>query len=251
AAHALLVGHQALREGARGGPTGLARAQSAVGQHAERLPGGVALPPHADAPVPGAGRGSGDHQAGAPPAVARRHPVLPPGGRAGAAARGAPRVSGRTKLALVAGGYVAALLVALGVVAVYVSLTSGPDRQASSGMYAFGDSLLFLGVLGVASVPASAVAVTVAVTGIAALVVYLGSQSADPAADSLTATFHAWSGPAVLRILVSPLCALAFGVAAVPAPSRGARILLGLGCLAEAIVFAWIAFVWARMLLSP
>jgi len=178
-------------------------------------------------------------------------------------------VSGRTKLALVAGGYVAALLVALGVVAVYVSLTSGPDRQASSGMYAFGDSLLFLGVLGVASVPASgaalfllrpyrwvwralsAVAVTVAVTGIAALVVYLGSQSADPAAGSLTATFHAWSGPAVLRILVSPLCALAFGVAAVPAPSRGARILLGLGCLAEAIVFAWIAFVWARMLLSP
>lgn len=35
------------------------------------------------------------------------------------------------------------------------------------------------------------------------------------------------------------------------APSRGPRMLLGLGCLSDAIVFAWITFIWARALLSP
>ena len=55
----------------------------------------------------------------------------------------------RGKVALVVTGYVVAVLVAAGVVAVYVALTDSPDRQASSGMYAFGDSLLFLAVFGV------------------------------------------------------------------------------------------------------
>jgi hypothetical protein len=53
------------------------------------------------------------------------------------------------KLGLVIGGYVAACLLASGVVYVYQLLTDNAVAQASSGMYAFGDLLLFLGVFGV------------------------------------------------------------------------------------------------------
>ena len=60
------------------------------------------------------------------------------------------------KVGLVGGGYLAAVLVAAGVVAAYVAATGGADRQVYGGMYAFGDMLLFLGVFGVAAVPATA-----------------------------------------------------------------------------------------------
>lgn len=62
------------------------------------------------------------------------------------------------KVALVLAGYIAAIVVASTVVYIYVLATDSPDRQASSGMYAFGDSLLFLAVLGVASLPATGAA---------------------------------------------------------------------------------------------
>ena len=55
------------------------------------------------------------------------------------------------KVTLILGGYVLAILVAFAVVSIYVAATSGPERQASSGMYAFGDSLLFLAVFGFAA----------------------------------------------------------------------------------------------------
>lgn len=144
----------------------------------------------------------------------------------------------RAKIALVVAGYVGALLVACAIVVVYVAATSGPDRQAYSGMYAFGDSLLFLAVFGVAAVPAtgsalfflrpypsfwrvlSVVAPAIAATGLAAFVVYFAAQTAG--AGSL---LHSWSGLAVLRILVAPLLALAsfsrvFSPRAVPLGSR-------------------------------
>ena len=53
------------------------------------------------------------------------------------------------KLGLVIGGYVAACLIASGVVYVWVLFTQGPIAQASSGMYAFGDLLLFIVIFGV------------------------------------------------------------------------------------------------------
>jgi hypothetical protein len=53
------------------------------------------------------------------------------------------------KFGLVIGGYVAACLVASGAVYVHLLFTQGPIYQASSGMYAFGDLLLFIGVFGV------------------------------------------------------------------------------------------------------
>ena len=178
-------------------------------------------------------------------------------------------MSGPAKIALVVAGYVVGFLVALAVVAVYVALTSGPDRNLSSGMYAFGDALLFLGVFGLASVPASgaalfflrpyrwvwralsAVAVVIAASGIAALLVYLGARPGETASGSIAATVQAWSAFAILRILVAPLFALAFGLAAVFAPSRGPRIALGAACLSDVIVFAWITLTWVRAFQSP
>ncbi len=50
------------------------------------------------------------------------------------------------KIVLVVAGYVAALLLASAAVAIRIADTSGPDAQASAGMYAFGDGLLFIAV---------------------------------------------------------------------------------------------------------
>jgi len=49
----------------------------------------------------------------------------------------------------VIGGYVAACFLASGVVYVWELFTQGPIAQASSGMYAFGDLLLFIVIFGV------------------------------------------------------------------------------------------------------
>ena len=164
------------------------------------------------------------------------------------------------RVGLIAVGYVAAVLVSFGIVAVYVAFTSGPDRQLSGGMYAFGDSLLFLAVFGVASVPASSAALfflrpyrafwlalsvaalAIAATGLAALGCYLAAQTA--AAGS---SLHSWSALAVLRILVAPLFALGFFLSGLFAPNRAARIALFVATLSEAAGFAgWVAFMWVR-----
>ncbi len=55
------------------------------------------------------------------------------------------------KVGLVVAGYVAALLLAFAIVAIHIALTSGSDRDTSSGMYVFGDLLLFLGGFTVAA----------------------------------------------------------------------------------------------------
>ena len=62
------------------------------------------------------------------------------------------RVSGLLKAACVLSGYVIAFLAASVATAIRVAHTSGPDAQASSGMYAFGDGLLFLAVFGTVGV---------------------------------------------------------------------------------------------------
>ena len=55
------------------------------------------------------------------------------------------------KIAVVAGGYIAAFLMALAAVAIQMASTSGPAAQASSGMSAFGDAILFVAVFGLCS----------------------------------------------------------------------------------------------------
>jgi len=57
------------------------------------------------------------------------------------------------KLGLVGAGYIGAFAMASAVVAVHIATTQGPDRRDYAAMFDFGDSLLFLGVFGLAAVP--------------------------------------------------------------------------------------------------
>ena len=161
------------------------------------------------------------------------------------------------RVGLVLGGYVVAVLIALLVVRIYIGVTSGPSRDASSGMFAFGDMLAFLATFGVAAVlptgaalyflrsrsgfwtPLAVAAALIAATSAAALVVHLGTPAPGP---GLPAT--AWSAAATLRILLAPLCGLAFFLAGLFAPARGARRALLVAAAVEVAVFSVIAFTW-------
>jgi hypothetical protein len=145
-------------------------------------------------------------------------------------------VTNARKAAFVVAGYAGALLLAWGVTHVYVLLTNNPDRQSSAGMYAFGDSLVFLGVFAVAAIPAtvallyvlrsvpafwsaaSLAAIAIAVTAVFALLPYALSESS-------TAT-GGWRAFAPLRLLLSPVFGLAFFLALIVAPGRRPRRLL-------------------------
>ena len=59
------------------------------------------------------------------------------------------KMSRLAKLGLVLGGYVLVCLIASGIVYVYELFTQDAAAQASAGMYAFGDFILFLGIFGV------------------------------------------------------------------------------------------------------
>jgi hypothetical protein len=161
------------------------------------------------------------------------------------------------KFGLVAAGYVAAFLIAAASVAINVAWTSAPDSQASSGMAAFGDSLLFLAVFGLAAVLPTAAglfflrpydlfwqalaiaAVVIAATGLASLGVSVAARTA-----AAGAMIHSWSAFAVLRILVAPMIALASLVSGAFAPRRPARIALLAATVSEAIVFAsWLILI--------
>ena len=63
------------------------------------------------------------------------------------------------KVAIVAAGYVLAILIAWAAVAVHAVLTNGPAAQASAGMSAFGDLVLFVLVFGAVSLVPTGAAV--------------------------------------------------------------------------------------------
>lgn len=161
------------------------------------------------------------------------------------------------KAGLTGAGYVAAFAIASAVVAIYVTAANGPDRQSSSGMYAFGDVLLFVAVFVVAAVPATCVALYflrqysffwvllslvasgIALSGLAAVIVYLAARNTD--ADSV---LHAWFGVAVLRIFAAPLFGLTFLLAGIFAPGRFARGTLLIGTGIEGAVICCTLFLW-------
>lgn len=149
-------------------------------------------------------------------------------------------------------GYVAALVLAIAVVGVNFALKRGQDNQASSGMSAFGDAILFLGVFGLAAIPAtgaglfllrphgqfwraaSVVAVAIAATGIAALVDYLVSGTSN--GGSLRGT---WSILSPLRLLLAPAFAVVLSLAGVFSPGRAARRALLGASVIEFTIFVW------------
>ena len=161
------------------------------------------------------------------------------------------------KVGLVVGGYVLAILFAWGTVAAYIALTDGPDRQASSGMYAFSDSLMFLALFGLAAIPPtggalyfarpyhafwralSVAALVITATGLAAVAVLFAARIA-----GASAVVQSWSMYAVLRILVAPLLALAFLLSGLFSPLRPARIILWGATFIEAAAFTAVALTW-------
>ncbi len=142
------------------------------------------------------------------------------------------------RVSVVTGGYIASFLMASAAVAVRVASTSGPDAQASSGMYAFGDALVFVAVFGLSAlVPTgaalfflrpyrhfwtvlSALGLAVAFTGVTAAILFAVGRHAPP---SLLST---WAGFSLLRIFVAPLLALTFLVCMIFSPHRSPRFAL-------------------------
>ena len=161
------------------------------------------------------------------------------------------------KAGLVAAGYLGAFFIASAAVALRVASTSGPVAQASSGMYAFGDAVLFVAVFGLlALVPTAAalywlrpyrrfwialssVGVAVAATGAAAAVLFvLGKDDAPDTALGALASF------AVLRILLAPVLAPTFLVVGLIASFRAPRLALLAAAIVELAVVACAAFAW-------
>jgi hypothetical protein len=162
-----------------------------------------------------------------------------------------------SRVGIVVAGYVAAVLIALLVVRIYIGLTSGPSRDASSGMFAFGDMIAFLATFGLAAVlptgaalyflrsrpgfwvPLGVIALIVAATSLGALVIQLASTAPGPGLPE-----PALPALAMLRILLAPLCALAFFLAGILAPVRRARLALLIAAAIEVAVFTVIVFTW-------
>ena len=169
----------------------------------------------------------------------------------------------KAKAGIVVGGYIAAILSAVGVVLLYINYTSGPDRDSSSGMYAFGDVLLFVAVFGIVSIIPSGVALVflrqnrkfwiafclvalvVACTSLGAVAVtVLDSQQ-----FALGASFDGWAALSVLRILVSPFVALSLGLSALVAPHVHFRWYLFGAAAGEGVSSVYGFFHWFAPLL--
>lgn len=161
------------------------------------------------------------------------------------------------RIGLVAAGYVVAFAIASAAVTIRVATTSGPDAQASSGMFAFGDAYLFIAVFSlVALVPTgaallllrpyrrfwvviSALGLGVALTGAAAVTLFaLGRHAVAP---SPLAT---WAALSVLRILLAPVLTPAFLVVALLTPHRSPRLALLAATVVELGVVAYAGIAW-------
>jgi len=161
------------------------------------------------------------------------------------------------KLGLVALGYVAAFVIASVVTAVHVALTGGPDAQASSGMYAFGDAFLWVIVFGICAVVPTVVAlyvlrpyrrfweligftaVVVAVTGVMSAVLFRFGRAAEE-----IEFLGAWAQLSGLRMLVAPLLALVFLLCACISPRGFPRVAFLSATVMEVAISAYMAFVW-------
>jgi hypothetical protein len=160
------------------------------------------------------------------------------------------------KAAGVVGGYVAAWLAASGAVAFRVARLDVSAAQASSGMHAFGDSLLFLVVFSVVALVPTGVALSllrdhsrvwgvlsmlglaIAVTGVTAAVLFAVGRNVPPS------TLATLAGFSVLRILVAPVLALTFLVCTLFVPRGGSRSAFVAATVMETVVSVYGGFVW-------
>ena len=164
------------------------------------------------------------------------------------------------KFGVVLAGYVAAVLAAGAAVAVRVANTSGPDAQASAGMYAFGDGLLFVAVFSAVAlfptglalyflrpyrwfwVVLSITALAIAVTAILAASVYV--LAASPGTSPRVALGDLGGVSQSCGCSLSPPLAAAFVVAGFIAPSRASRWALLAAAGIEGAVAAYAVLHW-------
>jgi hypothetical protein len=142
--------------------------------------------------------------------------------------------------------------------AIRIQNTSGPDVDASAGMYAFGDGLLFLAVFSVGSIPPtclalfflrpfhafwpslSIAALALAATSLSAVLIYAGAACGLVQSDF----WQSWAALAVLRMLASPLLATGFLLACFLAPRPSSRWALLAATGIESIVGVYAVFQW-------
>jgi len=162
-------------------------------------------------------------------------------------------MSARMKAAAVVAGYAVAFGIASIALAVRLAHTQGPDAQAASGMYAFGDTALFIAVFVVASLPPTGAALyflrsnrifwnALAVVGVAIAASGLAAMAAYLTGDRLN-TLAALSP---LRILAAPLLALVLFVAGIIAPLRAPRIALLIAAASETAITVYMILVWFK-----
>ena len=162
------------------------------------------------------------------------------------------------RIGLVLAGYAIALLVAVAAVALHAHLGDPQDRVLSSGMHAFGDAIVFLGVLTLASVPAtgaalyflrpcrafwrvaSAAAVLFAATAVPAVMEHFATRPPGLPGAPLPTGQALWS----LRLLLAPFPGLAFFMAGLFAPAAGFRVALFGAMAMEAVAFSCLAAAW-------
>jgi hypothetical protein len=152
------------------------------------------------------------------------------------------------KAGMVFGGYAAAFLLAAAAFALRQWMTAdNPGAQASSGMSAFGDSVVFVAVFGVAALAptglalyflrpvrrfwtaASICALAVAATGVAASVLFWTTRAQPPRHSLLTLA----ADFSLVRVIVAPLLTAAFLTCAGFAPAPGPRRAFALAALCE------------------
>ena len=152
------------------------------------------------------------------------------------------------KAGIVAAGYAAALALACGVVYLRIqAYANNPDAQASQGMYAFGESVLFVFAFGVAALPPTGLALyflrpvrrfwrviaagalVLASTGVVAAMVYWAERLHPP----LTSVLTWWTALAVLRMIIAPLVTAALIVCAAFAPEPRPRRMLMIAAVCE------------------
>jgi hypothetical protein len=160
------------------------------------------------------------------------------------------RLSGPSRVLLVLGGYLLAALAAAAAAWSYIAMTPTVDRVLSSGMTAFGDSLVFLAALAIASIPATGVALYYArpyrhFWSAALIVSLLASLTAVLAAAVVVAAAgHGLAMLASLRILIAPAFALAALLLAAFVPTIAYRLGFLVAAVVEAGSFVFAVTLW-------
>jgi hypothetical protein len=167
------------------------------------------------------------------------------------------RFSGLTgKLVPVAAGYVSAALLAIAASAVWQAIFR-PGGRGSGGMAAFGDSILFLWILGIFSAPATAAALyflrpcrpfwrLATTVALIISIVAIGDLVATliPFRSDVTTPLGVWAELVPIRILLAPPLGAGLLVAAAFAPGRQYRYTLAGATAVEAITFVSVFLIW-------